>query len=58
MGVIGCKKCSPQEMSASRKPRDGISFAEEPGVKFETVGYIKELSPGGKAALSLDEMNE
>ena len=60
MGVIGCKKCSPQEMAASRAPKkdNGISFAEEPGVKFQNVGYVKSLSPGGKAALELDSMNE
>jgi hypothetical protein len=58
MGVIGCKKCSPQEMMAAKKPKDGISFVEEPGVKFQNVGYVKGLSPGGKAALEIDEMNE
>jgi hypothetical protein len=62
IGVIGCKKCSPQEMAASKarsRPEErGISFREEPGVKFQNVGYVKELSPGGKKALEIEQMNE
>ena len=43
---------------SAKKQKNGISFAEVPGVEFETVAIKKELSAGGKAALELDQMNE
>jgi hypothetical protein len=58
MGVIGCKNCSPDEMAAEKQSKEGISFSEEPGVRFQKVDYIKELSPGGKAALELEKIDD
>jgi len=57
--TYGCPKCKPGENKAPADPQtEGTTFPQKPGVKFEQVNYVKQLSPGGKAALELDEIGE
>lgn len=60
IGVIGCKTCSPQVMDMSKKKQvdEDLTLKEAPGVKFQRVGYVRELSPGGKKALEIEKLDE
>jgi len=55
-GCAGCKNA--QGLPIEPRPASEVVFPEKPGVKFQQVKYVKELSPGGKAALELEEINE
>jgi len=57
--TYGCVKCkNGQGLPVGLKPVTEVTFSEKPGVKFQAVDYVKELSPGGKASLELEEINE
>jgi len=55
----GCAKCKTGDViPIPSRPANEVIFPEKPGVKFQPVKYVKQLSPGGKAALELEEINE
>jgi hypothetical protein len=57
--TYGCAKCqNAQGLPIDPRPANEVVFPEKPGLKFQPVKYVKELSPGGKAALELEEINE
>ena len=57
--TYGCAKCkNVQGLSNEPQPAIQVTFPQKPGVMFEQVKLVKELSAGGKAALELEEINE
>lgn len=58
-----CAKCdnsnnNQQKGTFGSRPSDEITFPGKENLKFQSVQYVKDLSPGGKAAIELEEMNE
>ena len=58
--VFSCKDCKNQEKNDnnSKKSEKKITFPQKPGVQFEKVNFVQDLSPGAKAAMELDQINE